>query len=60
VEGRAQGSEQGKEPRVQGMQGKQISLFWSLKSQSLKFQLLRNGKKQQFEHLWDFLPFSKR
>lgn len=50
----------GKEPRVQGMQVKQISLFWSFKPQSLKRQLVRNGKKQQFEQLWDILPFSKR
>ena len=41
----AQGSEQGEEPRVQGMQVKQISLFWSFKPQSLKRQLVRNGKK---------------
>lgn len=57
----ARGSEQGEEPRVQGMQVKQISLFWSFKPQTLKHQVVRNGKKtQKFEHLWDFLPFSKR
>lgn len=54
------GSEQGKEPPVQGMHVEQISLFWSFKLQILNHQLVRNSKKQHFEHLWDFLPFSKR
>lgn len=50
----AWGSERGEEPCVQGMQVKQTSLFWSFKPLSLKRQLVRNGKKQRREHLWDF------
>lgn len=40
-----------------GVPVKEVRLFWSFKLQSLKLQLVRNGKKQQFEHLWDIFTF---
>lgn len=47
-------------PRVQGRPLKQIRVLCAFKPQSLKHQLVTNGKKLQFEHLWDFFYLSVR
>lgn len=60
VEVSVHASEQGEEPRVPGVQVKQISLFWAFELQSLKRQLVGMVENSNFNTFGIILPFSKR